>query len=404
MPSEEARMSSSTDLTPVFDPLNSDHFPDPAPHLQASRERCPVSTPRDGLHVLALDSDIRDVLADTTDYSNKGNFSIDKEDVPLPFATITNADAPVHTELRNRLRKNFAPGHLRSLRPWVEGIVDSAIASLPPRGEIDLYERFVRVIPASVMHTFIGIPRESWFEAQEWGDVVVETVPAPLHDLPEFGQLLAFLGNLVAERRSRQGDRVEDVLDNLCFAGPNEREMSDAEIVTHIFQLVVAGTDTTRSLIANCVWRLLEEPSRWKAVVTDRALLPNAIEESLRVDSPAQFLVRTSKYDGSIRGCPVHTGDKVYLSLQSANLDEAAWGPDADQFDPGREDANGHVAFGRGVHACLGAPLARIEAIAAISALMDKYPAMALSPRANWSNTGGSITRRPREVLVTLAP
>ncbi|MHA4854262.1 cytochrome P450 [Rhodococcus sp. MSC1_016] len=397
-------MSSHIESPQIFDPLNPDHFPDPVPHLAAARERCPVSTPREGLHVLTHDSDIRGVLADTVTYSNKGNFSIEPEDVPLPFATITNADAPVHTELRNRLRKNFAPAHLRTLRAWVEGIVESAIAGLPADGEIELYERFVRVIPASVMHTFIGIPEESWAKAQDWGDIVVETVPAPLGELPEFGQLLGLLGGLVAERRARPTERSDDVLDNLCFAAPGERTMSDAEIVTHIFQLVVAGTDTTRSLIANCIWRLLEDPSRWDTVVADRTLLPNAIEESLRVDSPAQFLVRTRKVDGTIQGCPVSEGDKVYLSLQSANLDEATWGPNAGRFDPEREDAPGHVAFGRGVHACLGAPLARIEAIAAIGALMDRYPGMRLSPRATWVNTGGTITRRPREVLVALAP
>ncbi|WP_433566712.1 cytochrome P450 [Nocardia sp. CA-151230] len=397
-------MFSPADSPKVFNPLNSDHFPEPIPHLRASRANCPVSTPRDGLHVFSLDEDVRSVLADTENYSNNGNFSIEREDVPLEFQTITNADDPLHADLRDRLRKNFAPTHLRTLRPWVEGIVASAIAALPDHGEIELFEEFVRVIPASVMHTFIGIPREAWSQAQAWGNVIVETVPGPLDVLPEFGQLLALLGSLVAQRKARPDERSEDALDNLCFPAPGEREMPDGEIVTHIFQLVVAGTDTTRSLIANCIWRLLEDPNGWDAVVRDRALLPNAVEESLRLDSPAQFLVRTVKSDGIVRGCPISEGDKVYLSLQSANLDEKTWGPSADRFDPPREGAAAHLAFGRGIHACLGAPLARIEAIAAIEALMDRYPTMRLSPRAKWVNTGGSITRRPEQVLVALAP
>jgi cytochrome P450 len=157
-------------------------------------------------------------------------------------------------------------------------------------------------------------------------------------------------------------------------------------------------------LISNCVWRLLEDPDRWDVVAANRDLLPAALEESLRRDSPAQFIIRSARTGGVLCGCPVEPGDKLYLSLQSANHDERRWGDDGDVFDSARQDVTGHLAFGRGIHACIGAPLARIEGLAAVGALLDRFPNMRLSRRAVWTNVEGAITRRPTEVLVDLVP
>ena len=397
-------MTTADDAREIFDPREPDHTRDPDPYLRAARERCPVSTPRPGLHVLALDEDVRAVLADPARFSNRGNFSIDAQDVQLPHTVITMADAPLHTELRARLRSSFAAPRLRRMRPRVEEIASAGLAALPADGEVDLYDRYIRHLPVTVLYAFLGIPRESWSEAEVWADVIVATVPAPTHHLPEFGRLLGLLGGLVAERRAQPGERREDVLDTLCSTPAGGREMTDPEVVSHLFQLVMAGTDTTRSLIVNTVWRLLEDPALWEAVVADRRLLAGAVEESLRLDSPAQFVVRTATEDGMVRGCPVAAAEKVYLSLQSANHDEQRWGSNADRFDPGREDVLEHVAFGRGIHTCLGAPLARLEAEVVVGALLERYPAMRLSPRARWEGVDGTITRRPRELHVQLVP
>ncbi|HEY4458297.1 MAG TPA: cytochrome P450 [Pseudonocardiaceae bacterium] len=390
-------------MTP-FDPNDPDHVRDPDRYLEASRAHCPISTPRDRLHVLVNDEDIRTVLANTDSYSSKGNFRTGSDEASAPFTLITSADDPLHGELRKRMFKNFAPARLRKLRPRVDAIVESALGELPNHGEVDLYRHYVRKIPISVVYTLIGIPEADWSQAQEYGDAIVATVPAPVRELPEFTGLMALLRGVVTARRENPETRHEDVLDNLCFAESGEREMPDLEIVSHIYQLILAGTDTTRSLISNCVWRLLEEPDRWDAVAANRELLPNALEESLRRDSPAQFVVRTARTAGSLHGCPVEPGDKLYLSLQSANHDERRWGEDGDVFDFARQDVTGHLAFGRGIHACIGAPLARIEGLAAVGALLDRFPHMRLSRRAVWSNVDGAITRRPAEVLVDLVP
>jgi cytochrome P450 len=228
-------------------------------------------------------------------------------------------------------------------------------------------------------------------------------MPAPADELPEFASLMTYLAELVEARRAHPGDRHEDVLDNLCFGEPGEKDMSTIEIITHIFQLVVAATDTTRSLITNCLYRLLEHRNQWEALQADRSLLPNAIEESLRLDSPAQFMVRTVVQDVTIESCPIVAGKKVYLNIQSANHDEAVWGMDSRVFRVDRPNATSHLAFGRGMHTCIGAPLARIEARTAISALLDAYPGMSLAPEAQWVKCQGLLTRRVQSVPVLLA-
>ncbi|MEE6169686.1 MULTISPECIES: cytochrome P450 [unclassified Mycolicibacterium] len=138
--------------------------------------------------------------------------------------------------------------------------------------------------------------------------------------------------------------------------------------------------------------------------MADRSLLLGAIEESLRLDSPAQFMVRSVVQDVTIGHCPIAPGKKVYLNIQSANHDESRWGNDSLDFRMDRPDSLAHLAFGRGIHTCIGAPLARIEAKMSISALMDRFPHMRLVPGAKWVDAGAAITKKVKSVPVELNP
>ncbi|WP_431919400.1 cytochrome P450 [Amycolatopsis tucumanensis] len=395
-------MTTPVDSAEFFDPLNPRHIAAPDEFMRASRTGCPVGKVSDHLYAANTDDVVRAVFDDTESFSNRGNFSVGPEDVRLPFTVVTMADPPGHTLLRSRLLKSLAPVRLRRLTPKVENIVRTAVDALPASGRVDLYADYVHFIPSAVVYVLIGIPEPAWREVQTWSDAIVRVIPGPSHELPEFASLMGFLAQLVEERRARPEDRHEDVLDNLCFAEPGEVEMSTPEVVCHVFQLVVAATDTTRALITNCVYRLLDDRSQWEAVVADRSLLPNAIEESLRVDSPAQFMVRTAVEDVTLAGCPIPAGKKVYLNLQSANHDEERWGDDSRAYRADRPDAAAHLAFGKGIHACIGAPLARIEARVAIEALMDVFPGMRLAPDATWVKCEGVLTRRVESVPVRL--
>ncbi|MFJ9629640.1 cytochrome P450 [Streptomyces sp. NPDC101175] len=387
-------------VTP-FTPHDAGHVADPDDALEAARRECPVSRVSDVLFVVASDTDVRAMFRDSAAFSNRGNFTIGREDRDHAFPGITNLDPPVHTELRSRLLRSMAPKKLRALGPHVARVIARALDGLPPSGEVDLHRDYIAHIPSAVTYSMIGLPEEHWAEVEVLADALVEAVPAPETSMPEYDRLMELMGRVVRDRREHPEDRRDDVLDNLCFAAPGEREMADLEVVMHLRQLFAAATDTTRALIANCVYRLLEGGD-WARVVADRSLLRNAIEESLRFDSPAQFMTRSVVRDTVVGECPVAAGHKAYLSIQSANHDEAAWGSTARQFDITRQVAVQHVAFGRGIHSCLGAPLARMEAYMAIDALMDHYPLMAAGHRATWEKCGGLLLRRPKEVWAQL--
>lgn len=395
-------MTTSTQPDQYFNPLNPAHLAQPDELMHASRIGCPVGKVSDILYTINTDPGVRQVFDDTRHFSNKGNFSVGPEDVQWPFTVATQADPPAHTALRARLLKDFAPARLRKLTPQVESIVRDCLSSLPESGCVDLYADYAHFIPARILYALIGIPEQAWSDVQAWSDMIVATVPDPTHELPEFASLTDYLAQLVEERRVRPDSRQEDVLDNLCFAGPDEADMSTPEVMTHILQLVVAATDTTRALIANCLYRLLENRNNWEAVLADRSLLPTAIEESLRMDSPAQFMVRSVMEDVTIDSCPVPAGKKVYLNIQSANHDEKRWGEDSPRYRLDRPNTAAHLAFGRGIHTCIGAPLARIEARVAIAALLDRFPGMTLAPDTQWEKCPGALTRRVQSVPVLL--
>jgi len=385
-----------------FDPFDSGVTTDPDELLRASRNGCPVHQVNDTLYAVYTDRDVRQVFDDNTHFSNRGDFRLTPEDIDFPVMPVTNADPPQHTALRARLLKDLSPRRLRSMKPVVEDIVTKSVARLPQSGRVELYNDYIRFIPAAVVYALIGIPEDQWAQVQEWSDAIVAVVPEPVEAMPEFAGLTGLVGELARRRLIDADNRQEDVLDNLCFAEAAEAQMHLMEVVFHIVQLVLAGTDTTRALITNCVFRLLEQHEQWEAVVADRSLLSNAVEESLRHDSPAQFMVRSVTDGVAVGGCRMEAGKKVYLSIQSANHDEKAWGSDGQKYRADRPDATGHLAFGRGIHACIGAPLARIEAISAISALIDRFPNAVLAPDARWERTPSAVTRRIASLPVLL--
>ncbi|TNC29181.1 cytochrome P450 [Amycolatopsis alkalitolerans] len=383
-----------------FNPLDPAHLDDPDGPLGAARARCPVSFPRPGLACVVTDDDVQHVLGHPETYSNRGNFAIDGE-LELPAQLITMIDPPEHTELRRRLLRWFAPARLRALRPEVERIVAKALAGLPPTGEVDLYESYARSIPSSVVFAFLGLPEPVWQDLQNCTDVITERMPEPLIDLPEMGKMIAALTEVVKRRRAEPPAR-RDAIDGLLHPQDGEAELSEVEAVTHLMQLVLAATATTRSLILNTVHSLLAT-DQWQALARDRSKVPNAVEESLRHDTPLQFVLRTTNRADSVGGTVIPAETKVLVSLQSANRDERTWGADAAEFRLDRDAASAHLAFGRGIHTCIGAPLARLESVCAIDALLGVYPSLRLAESYRWEKVRAPMMRRPASLRVVLA-
>lgn len=383
-----------------FNPLDAGHLDDPDGPLAAARARCPISFPRPGLACVVTDEDAQHVLGHPDIYSNRGNFAIDGE-LELPAQLITMIDPPEHTGLRRRLLRWFAPARLRALRPEVERIVANALAGLPAAGEVDLYESYARPIPSSVVFAFMGLPEPLWQDLQNWTDAITERMPEPLIDLPEMGKMIAALTEVVKQRRAAP-PAMRDVVDGLLYPQDDEAELSEVEAVTHLMQLVLAATDTTRSLILNTVHSLLAT-NQWQVLAQNRSKVGNAVEESLRHDTPLQFVLRTTNRDDSLGGTVIPAETKVLVSLQSANRDEHTWGADAAEFRLDRDAASAHLAFGRGIHTCIGAPLARLESVCAIEALLDSYPSLRLADSYRWEKVRAPMMRRPTNLRVVLA-
>lgn len=386
-----------------YDPLNPEHAIEPFGRLAEARERCPVSEPRPGVRAVVRDEDVRAALLEHERFSNVGNFGTERssgDEAParrLPEMMITQLDPPEHTELRRRLRAWFTPASLRRLEPRVREIVRGVLDEVPSGQEVEVFSAIARRVPARVVYALIGVPEEDWDRVQGWANAVVERVPLPVADLPEFRSLVSYLGRLAGLRAAGPATGG-DVIDGLAHPADGGEPLAAEEIVAHVFQLIVAGTDTTASLICNVLYELLADRTRWRRLLEDRSLLENTIEESLRHDAPLKYVMRTVTEDGEIAGCPVQAGDRAVLSLQSANLDERAWGEDAADYRVDRPGARRHVAFGHGIHLCLGAPLARLEGRIVLEELLDRYPDLRLAPGFRHEPVEGLMQHRPQRL------
>ncbi|MEU6349267.1 cytochrome P450 [Streptomyces sp. NPDC047072] len=368
--------------TAPYDPLDPAHNADPSARLAAAREQCPVSQPRPGVHFVARHEDAVQVLGDPETYSSTGNFALsDGSGKPaLVLEVITNIDPPAHTELRTRLRRWFAPARLRAQEPRVRKIVAGILDEWAPGQEVEIYSRLARRLPTLVVYAFLGLPEDDWERLKEWADAVNNAIPNVDPAMPESVALTEYLVQQVVARAAAPATG-DDVLDGLTHPADGEAAFTPIEAALHLFQLIVAGTDTTASLITNLLCSLLEERERWERLLADPTLRPTAIEESLRLDAPLQYVLRTVKQAGEISGCPVNPGERVIVGLQSANWDQEVWGTDAESFSLDRPVGQAVSAtFGHGIHACLGSPLARLETQVVLEELLRRFPNMRLAP------------------------
>jgi cytochrome P450 len=396
----------STPLTEEspYDPLNPEHVGVPAERLAAARTRCPVSQPRPGVFVLARHEDVVTALRDPQAYSSENNFVLDggTETAALPAIPITMLDPPAHTALRTRLRTWFAPAKLRKEEPRIRGIVSDVLDGLRPGQQLEVWSTLGRIIPARTVYAFLGIPEADWDQVQSWADVLNDALPQLSVEIPEFGALIGYLAEQVGARAAGPAQGT-GVIDGLVHPEPDEAPLSPIEVVVHCFQLILAGTDTTGSLVTNLLHELLVDRDRWQRLVADRSLITWAIEESLRHDAPLQYVLRTVKTDREIRGCPIGTDERLVLSLQSANLDEQVWGADAGEFSLDRRAGKAVLTtFGYGIHTCLGAPLARLEARLLLEGLLERFPSLRLAPEFTWVPARRSMVRRPARLDVVL--
>ena len=287
------------------------------------------------------------------------------------------ADPPQHTRLRKLVAREFTSRRMEALRPRIERITDELIAAMLPPGSADLVEELAFPLPMAVICELLGVPDLDRTAFRTWSDKITASAADPADEEAALADMTTYLVGLVEDKRG--GGPQEDLLSALIRTrDEGGDQLSPDELVGMAFLLLVAGHETTVNLIGNGVRALLDHPDQLAALRKDPGLLDGAIEEMLRYDGPVETATwRFTPRPVDIAGTVIPAGQVVGVVLAAADRDPARF-PAPDTFDI-RRPTQGHLAFGHGLHYCLGAPLARLEAKTALSRLLLAAPNLALA-------------------------
>jgi cytochrome P450 len=314
-------------------------------------------------------------------------------------------DPPEHTRLRMLVNKAFLPGTINSFRPEIERIVDELVDGLGGSEPIDLVSRFTVQLPARVIMGMLGVPREHLTDIKSWSDDIMQFLFSA-RDVPDKYEraqrgAIAMSGlfrEIIASRRVTIGS---DLLSHLILARDADDSLTEDELVATSMLLLFAGHETTTNLLSNATVMLLRNPEERARFLASPELAGTAIEEFLRYDGPSNSMSRVVRVEHEVGGRRLQVGDRVFAMINAANHDERQF-TDPDRLDIGRQP-NRHLTFGQGIHFCLGAQLARLEARVALPRLHGRFPAMTLAdPSPVWHDS--LIARGMRSLHVRLEP
>lgn len=292
---------------------------------------------------------------------------------PALDANLLNMDPPQHTRIRSLVSQAFTPRRVEEMRPGVQRLADRLVDTLPAGGPVDLIAAYAEPLPIGVVGEMFDVPLEDLARLRGWtNDMVTGSRQAAGAAIVSIHH---FLSELVAHRRATPGP---DLLSAMIAARDEGDRLSEDELTSLAFLVLFAGYENTVNLIGNAILALLRDPG-WAATLrADPALLPSAVDELTRHEPPAPVSIRRfPTEDVTIGGVTIPKGETVLLGLAAANRDPARW-QEPDTIDLGRAE-NPHLSLGHGIHYCLGAPLARLEARIAVGTLLRRLPDLALA-------------------------
>lgn len=311
------------------------------------------------------------------------------------------SDPPDHRRLRGLVQKAFTPKLVADMRSHIRDIADDLLDNLPSQEKMNLIDDFAFPLPIIVISEILGVPLEDRDKFRLWSNTVIDASTAESAQLFE-QHAREFTDYLTAWFAKVRRDPGTDLISQLVIAEESGQQLTEQELLGVVSLLIIAGHETTVNLIGNGILALLEHPEQRELLIKQPELIHNAIEEMLRYNGPLEFSTsRWALEDIEFRGEHIAQGELVIVALGSANRDEQQF-KDADIFDITREKSS-HLAFGKGIHLCLGAPLARLEGEIAVSTLLNRFPNIQLQADVNeleWRP--GMIVRGVKEIPVQL--
>ncbi len=385
----------------VRDPL------DPFPWYAAMRSSRPVflDPERGAWHVFGY-ADVQRVLSDHAVFSSERGRRYGAEAGPSQAlsASVISTDPPRHRQLRGLVSQAFSPRAIDAMAPRISSIVDELLDAVVEHGEMDFIRDFAYPLPVIVIAQILGIPPEERDQFKHWSDAVVtgahpnrpEQIAATRQAHVEMGR---YFMELIEYRKRQPGD---DLISGLLTAEIEGQRLSTMELLGFAVLLLIAGNETTTNLLGNAVLCFDGRPDQMDEVRRNPELLPGAIEEVLRYRSPVQSMFRTAAQDVTLGGQRLHEDDFVIAWIGSANHDESIF-PDPERFDVHRAPTR-HLAFGHGVHFCLGAPLARLEARIGLKAVLERAPDLHRVPGRPLTPTEGQLVYGVKSLPVAFRP
>ncbi|WKG02011.1 cytochrome P450 [Mycolicibacterium sp. HK-90] len=395
-----------------FEPADADTWPNPWPMYAALRDHDPVhhvvpaESPEHDYYVLSRHADIWAAARDHETFSSAQGLTVTYGELEMigladnpPFVM---QDPPVHTEFRKLVSRGFTPRQVEAVEPKVRQFVVERLEGLRSNGGGDIAAELFKPLPSMVVAHYLGVPEEDRDQFDGWTDAIVAANSSAGGITAAMGtagaavaSMMGYFSELIERRRREPGD---DTISHLVAAGVGaDGDIAGVlSILAFTFTMVTGGNDTTTGMLGGAVQLLQQRPDQRRLLIDDPGLIPDSVDEFLRLTSPVQGLARTTTRDVTIGDTTIPAGRKTLLLYGSGNRDEREFGDNAAELDIRRKPRN-ILTFSHGAHFCLGAAAARMQSRVALTELLSRYPDFEVDLDAVvWA--GGSYVRRPLSV------